>query len=27
MFASNRLEEIDPYTAMHIRHKVKQLIK
>ena len=27
MFASNRLEDIDPYTTMHIRHKVKQLIK
>ena len=27
MLTSNRLEEIDPYTTMHIRHKVKQLIK
>lgn len=27
MSASNRLEGIDPYTTMHIREKVKQLIK
>jgi len=27
MLTSNRLEDIDPYTAMHIRHKVKRLIK
>lgn len=26
MFSNNRLEEIDPYTTMHIRHKVKQLV-
>ena len=27
MLTSSRLEDIDPYTTMHVRHKVKQLIK